>query len=163
VKLKKPYRLSNPKRMLSTDPHLKAGDDPRLSESEQAHNLICEIAGDGYGGMMVTLDQKQCNQVAGYLFTLEKWVRDLQSGMYINCVYCGHRYGPKEETPDSMADVLKAHIKKCPKHPLSEMEAQRAEAARLAWQLVESLKYDSPPMEEIKSAARKIEKALSPK
>ena len=41
---------------------------------------------------------------------LEKWVDDLQSGMYINCVYCGHRYGPKDEVPTTMADVLKKHI-----------------------------------------------------
>ena len=50
---------------------------------------------------------------------LKTWVSDLQSGMFINCVYCGHRYGPKEGTPVAMADVLKAHIVQCPKHPLS--------------------------------------------
>lgn len=47
-----------------------------------------------------------------------RWVADLQKGMYINCVYCGHRYGPDSEIPDSMADVLKAHIEECPTHPL---------------------------------------------
>lgn len=51
---------------------------------------------------------------------LEQWVSDLQSGLYINCVYCGHNYGPKEDTPAVMADVLKEHIEKCPSHPLSE-------------------------------------------
>ena len=50
-----------------------------------------------------------------------QWVADLQSGMYINCVYCGHRYGPDSEVPASMADVLKAHIEECPKHPLGVM------------------------------------------
>jgi hypothetical protein len=49
-----------------------------------------------------------------------QWVNDLQSGMYINCVYCGHRYGPKKDTPAVMADVLKAHIRECPAHPLSK-------------------------------------------
>lgn len=49
---------------------------------------------------------------------LQKMVSDCQSGLYVNCVYCGHRYGPNESTPVSMADVLKAHIAKCPKHPL---------------------------------------------
>ena len=49
---------------------------------------------------------------------LRRWVNDLQSGMYINCVYCGHRYGPKKNTPVSMSDVLKEHIEKCEKHPL---------------------------------------------
>ena len=51
---------------------------------------------------------------------LEGWVNDLQSGMYINCVYCGHRYGPNAEVPASMADVLKEHIEQCSAHPLSE-------------------------------------------
>jgi hypothetical protein len=50
---------------------------------------------------------------------LEAWVGDLQSGMYVNCVYCGHRYGPGETTPVSMADALKAHVAACPAHPMA--------------------------------------------
>jgi len=55
---------------------------------------------------------------------LKKWISDLQSGMYINCVYCGHRYGPKSETPVSMADISKEHIEKCPEHPMSHLKAE---------------------------------------
>jgi hypothetical protein len=79
---------------------------------------------------------------------LSEWVNDLQSGMFINCVYCGHNYGPSDEVPASivvppdtvtakglatgpdvnidwtMADVLKAHIEKCPKHPLSQARSR---------------------------------------
>jgi DNA-directed RNA polymerase subunit RPC12/RpoP len=55
---------------------------------------------------------------------LNQWVKDLHSGMYINCVYCGHRYGPKDEVPTSMADVLKAHVEKCPKHPMSALKKE---------------------------------------
>ena len=80
-------------------------------------------------------DQEQ-NFWLGHLVTfaraqvarLEAWVADLQSGMYVNCVYCGHRYGPGETTPVSMADALKAHVEQCPRHPMS---ALRAEVARL--------------------------------
>ncbi len=54
---------------------------------------------------------------------LRSWVDDLQSGMYVNCVYCGHRYGPETETPTSMADVLKEHIATCPKHPMAKAVA----------------------------------------
>ena len=25
---------------------------------------------------------------------LRAWIRDLQSGLFVNCVYCGYRYGP---------------------------------------------------------------------
>lgn len=55
---------------------------------------------------------------------LKEWVNDLQSGMYINCVYCGHRYGPNTEVPASMADVLKKHIAHCPKHPMSQLKQE---------------------------------------
>lgn len=62
------------------------------------------------------------------------WVGDLQSGMYVNCVYCGHRYGPGETTPVSMADALKAHVEECPHHPMS---ALRRENERLKAKLSE--------------------------
>lgn len=52
---------------------------------------------------------------------LRQWIDDLQSGMYVNCVYCGHRYGPAQDTPVAMADVLKAHIAECSEHPMSKM------------------------------------------
>ena len=60
---------------------------------------------------------------------LKAQINDLQSGMWINCVYCGHRYGPGDSTPatlpeakgtPSMAEALTAHIAECPKHPLRE-------------------------------------------
>lgn len=54
---------------------------------------------------------------------LRDWVNDLQAGMFINCVYCGHRYGPNDEVPAAMADVLKEHIAKCPQHPMSKLES----------------------------------------
>lgn len=56
---------------------------------------------------------------------LERWIDDLQSGMWINCVYCGHRYGPGTKTP--MRKALEAHIAACPKHPLSAAKARIAE------------------------------------
>ena len=59
---------------------------------------------------------------------LQQWVNDLQSGMYINCVYCGHRYGPDPGTPVAMAEVLKRHIEQCPSHPLSHVKARLAKA-----------------------------------
>lgn len=50
---------------------------------------------------------------------LQGWVNDLQSGMYINCVYCGHRSVPAEDTPVAMGDVLKEHIEQCSRHPMT--------------------------------------------
>lgn len=68
---------------------------------------------------------------------LEQWVADCQSGMYINCVYCGHRYGPREDTPVAMADVLREHIEQCPQHPLSHAKAEIADLRTL---LTEAIK-----------------------
>ena len=73
-------------------------------------------------------DDSLAQRTADEIEDLQQWVSDCQSGMYINCVYCGHRYGPREETPVAMADVLKEHCEQCPKHPLS---AAKAEIRRL--------------------------------
>ena len=55
---------------------------------------------------------------------LEAWIDDLQSGMYINCVYCGHRYGPMDEVTIPMRKQLEQHINVCPKHPLSKARTE---------------------------------------
>lgn len=50
---------------------------------------------------------------------LMQWIVDLLSGKYVNCVYCGHRYGPTDTTPTSMSEILTEHIKHCEHHPLN--------------------------------------------
>jgi DNA-directed RNA polymerase subunit RPC12/RpoP len=60
----------------------------------------------------------------------KQWVLDLQSGMFVNCVYCGHRYGPDPGTPVAMADVLKAHIATCPEHPMAHLVAAARDVLR---------------------------------
>lgn len=75
-----------------------------------------------FGRMTVQDERLQEQRVE--IERLRQWVADLQSGMYINCVYCGHRYGPDPVTPTSMADVLKAHVEVCPKHPMSALKAE---------------------------------------
>jgi len=71
---------------------------------------------------------------------LVKWVDDLQSGMYINCVYCGHRYGPKDKVPCTMANALKQHIEQCPKHPMSALKKSLAAAEKRERELRELLR-----------------------
>ncbi|MFW6056852.1 MAG: hypothetical protein ACOC9B_06050 [Chloroflexota bacterium] len=67
--------------------------------------------------------QRLIDVVRGVL-NLKQWVNDLQSGLYINCVYCGHRYGPNdpryEEVDQVPAEVLQTHIRQCPEHPLAK-------------------------------------------
>ena len=70
---------------------------------------------------------------------LVKWVDDLQSGMYINCVYCGHRYGPKDKVPCTMANALKQHIEQCPKHPMSALKKSLAAAEKRERELREKV------------------------
>lgn len=52
---------------------------------------------------------------------LQQWVADLQSNMFINCVYCGYRAGEQETVS---AEDLKRHVEVCPKHPMSALKAE---------------------------------------
>lgn len=82
------------------------------------------------------LDEQSC---------LNAWIADLQSGLYVNCVYCGHRYGPREFTSDTSAQhKLEKHIEGCPKHPLSQL---RRHANRMA----ASVLKESQEVREIRS------------
>lgn len=73
----------------------------------------------------------KCNELEADNARLKSWVSDCQAGMYINCVYCGHRYGSDTEIPSSMADVLKEHIEQCPKHPMSKLKADNARLTKM--------------------------------
>jgi hypothetical protein len=70
-----------------------------------------------------------------------QWVQDLQAGMFINCVYCGHMYGPDDEVPASMADVLKEHVEQCPEHPMSALKRSHDALVAEKEKLVEALKH----------------------
>ena len=89
-----------------------------------------------------TWNNREEQAVARHLMALldelervEQCVTDLQSGMYVyvNCVYCGHRYGPEDRTPRTMSEMLTAHVEQCPRHPMS---ALRAELARVEAELI---------------------------
>lgn len=61
----------------------------------------------------------------------KQWISDMQSGMYINCVYCGHRYGPADTTPTSKAEMLTRHIEQCPEHPMSKLMEENTQLRNL--------------------------------
>lgn len=65
--------------------------------------------------------------VVAQMKQLKQWIIDMQQGCYVNCVYCGHRYGPYNQTPVSQADILKAHIEQCPEHPMSFLKKENEE------------------------------------
>lgn len=78
----------------------------------------------GDDGMPDHVTEDQYAEVCAEIDALKQWIADLQSGMYINCVYCGHRYGPADTTPASKSEMLKVHIMACPEHPMSELKAE---------------------------------------
>ena len=83
--------------------------------------------GPGGGNPNATLEEGIEYKAAQEIKRLRSWVSDLQSGMFVNCVYCGHRFGHRADTQVSMAEVLYQHIEKCPQHPMSAMKAQLEE------------------------------------
>jgi hypothetical protein len=93
--------------------------------TEEAHE-----SGDYSRGLIRDLTTALANRNAD-VARLRNWVSDLQSGMYVNCVYCGHRYGPDGSTPVTMAEVLKKHVERCSEHPMSKMRVALEKMAAL--------------------------------
>jgi hypothetical protein len=96
-------------------------------------------------------------ELVGALRRRERWVADLQSGLYVNCVYCGHRYGPGETTPVSMADALKAHVAQCPEHPMSAL----ADAGVAAHHALKSYQFGNTSPDLAEDVGAKLSEALA--
>lgn len=92
-----------------------------MLKSEPETRPVCPACGhvDGYHLRHCRIADLERSNAA-----LRQWIHDLQSGMYINCVYCGHRYGPADKVQPTMQAALKAHIEQCPKHPMSALRAE---------------------------------------
>lgn len=133
--------------------------DLRKSFDEFLESAGGNLDGDNelYGNFFDTIEAKEQE-----INRLKQWINDLQSGMYVNCVYCGHRYGPEESTPASMADVLKEHIEHCPEHPMSkskqEIEQKDAalEQARTKFKLIPYLDTVTRPESILRTAEEGI-------
>lgn len=110
----------------------KWADNPAASGMTPVHPETLRWLADRLEALTAKVDEAQDATVALSLKlgTAESWVADLQSGQYVNCVYCGHRYGPGETTPVSMADALKAHVETCAKHPMSQLREDRQKELR---------------------------------
>lgn len=67
---------------------------------------------------------KQVNACETELYRYKQWIDDLQSELYVNCVYCGHRYGRGEITSVSMGDVFHKHIEQCTQHPMFALKKE---------------------------------------
>ena len=65
---------------------------------------------------------------------LKRWIADLQNGGWVNCVYCGKRYGPSDSTPVALSEVLKRHVEECPEHPMSKLKSEIATLSKLVEQ-----------------------------
>lgn len=89
-------------------------------ETKTGGIVVSRLAAYEDTGFMPGEIDRICEELERY----KKWVNDLQSGMYVNCVYCGHRYGPEDQVPTSIAEALKEHIEHCPEHPMSKLRAE---------------------------------------
>ena len=90
---------------------------------EEVMDALAETSRDGEDCLSACRRvARERNDLFEQVQSLKLWVEDLQSGTYVNCVYCGHRYGPSDEVPVSMAEILKEHIEECPAHPMSKMK-----------------------------------------
>lgn len=100
----------------------------RLMKSAQQllDDRLCAEFGPGGGNPNAKIEDGLEYKAAQEIKKLRQWIDDLQSGMYINCVYCGHQYGPKDEVPASMSEVLKEHVESCPEHPMSKLKQENA-------------------------------------
>ena len=113
--------------------------DPASAEIFTTEESARRWAREHGGALCELIPRSELDEARREVERLSTWVNDLQSGMYVNCVYCGHRYGPQKDTPVTMADTLKAHIETCPKHPLSEALAGVARWNTLALGLASAL------------------------
>jgi hypothetical protein len=98
-------------------------DRIRKEQVELLFRSIKDILGPIPGALTIPMGDRIAAAIEEATRTYRKWVNDLQAGIYVNCVYCGHRYGPGEDIPSTMADVLKEHVEKCPEHPMSKLKA----------------------------------------
>lgn len=98
-------------------------DEGNLTSLALALDVIegngCDCGTDELGSCISCVCKRALMEQWERIARFKSWVSDLQSGMYVNCVYCGHKYGPAKNTPTSMADVLTEHILECPDHPAS--------------------------------------------
>jgi hypothetical protein len=111
---------------------------------ERLHQLEMEVGSQPYSVVLELID---------HIRQRDKWIADLQSGMFINCVYCGHRYGRADQLPASKAEVLKQHIAKCPEHPMSAL----LEACKKALPILQSYNATLSICDEVESAIAKAE------
>lgn len=95
--------------------HTLPGAIPR----ERLAEMRARITGET--GTTPTEDLLDARELLAQVDRLEGWVQDLLSGCVVNCVYCGHSYGPDPGTPVAMGEVLKAHVEVCPDHPMSKL------------------------------------------
>lgn len=87
---------------------------------------------------------------------LQNWIDDLQAGMYINCVHCGHQYGPDDEVPASMAEILKKHVEQCPEHPMSKLKRNLELSDKMISKLQGQIDRLGNENDKLKSAATEL-------
>lgn len=94
-----------------------------MQRQEGEDGCVC-AATTPEAAQQIAQDHNRISNLEAEVRRHKAWVDDLQKGLYVNCVYCGHRYGPNPGTPVAMAEVLKTHILQCPEHPMYALKAR---------------------------------------
>lgn len=123
---------------VTADSWLKKGPYDLLTHLHNKHSILWLAK-----AIQVAFEQA----VAQETERLQRWVDDLQSGLWINCVYCGHRYGPGDTTAPTMREALYRHVAACEKHPLAQERKKSQE-------LLETVTRLRAVIEDLKRAAR---------
>lgn len=80
------------------------------------------------------LEKKLKSEILRY----DAWIEDILSEKYVNCAYCGHRYG--KENDSANMEAVRKHVENCSKHPMAKEKERADKAEALARELVELLK-----------------------
>lgn len=69
-------------------------------------------------------ERQRVRELGAEVDRLKAWIADLQAGMYVACVYCGHRLAGRDAASSKWSDALRAHIETCSQHPASKLKVQ---------------------------------------
>lgn len=103
-----------PGRFCPEDYHQRLRDRALLEESISDRDVIARLQRELKNARAAT--EVAIHEHAQEVSKLRQWVRELQSGLYLNCVFCGENFTGQENF-----NRLTNHIRECPEHPLSRL------------------------------------------
>lgn len=110
--------------------------DRYMRDVEGLNNEGDPIGGDPPCGMRHTIEILKAQVVEARTYA-EQVLGELKTQRTLTCAFCGQQYPPG--TPVSQHELLTAHVKVCPKHPMRQLEQDVSEAQADVDRLVREL------------------------